>query len=843
MSKFNLDDIAKKVDLKVDEAVKKLKEAGIDIDSSIKMVGDDEVRILGLDPRRLQIDKRQDLLKKALERHKRNPQTKEVIIKDIQVEPFPKRLTKDELLKKKNELKKSLAKVEEERKDQEISEQTKLDASLQVKVEKIIVKEHDQHADEASSEEIVKPADEKQVNGKPEDESAVEKPKDTVVEELFEKKKIKAKKSVKKVKHVQKDILEGIDELNIEKEVVAVDEVKKEEETTVRPPVEKQKYVKQVFVRPNEIEMGENISVCELSALIGIKAPELLSKLMHLGVTSNINQFIDSETASLICADYNIEVNVKSVTEQDLLPLDEDKPEDLEPRPPIVTVMGHVDHGKTSLLDAIRKTNIAEFESGGITQHIGAYEVETKNGKIAFLDTPGHEAFTSLRARGANVTDIAILIVAADDGVMPQTKEAIDHIKAAGVKMVVAINKIDKDGANVEKVKTQLSEYGIIPEEWGGDYQFQEISAKKKIGIDDLLDKVLLEAELLDLKANFNKKATGVVIESRLDKHKGPIASVIVKNGTLKKGDSLVVGLVIGKVRSMFNYSGKLLKEATPSTPVEIMGLVGLPQAGEKFMVVDDDSVAKHIIELRAEKLARKGNTGVPKVSVESIFEKIKEGEIESLNIIMKADTQGSIEALKNSIMKLSNTTVKVNIIHGSVGSITESDVMLASAAGAYIVGFNVRPDQKAIQLAGSEGVDIHTYSIIYDVVNDVKNLVQGLVAPVFKENVIGRAEIRQVFNVPKVGKICGSYVLDGHIVRGANARVIRDNVVIYDGKIDSLRRFKDDAKEVTAGFECGLNISNFNDVKENDIIEVYEEIEEKRSVSDTDKDGGSKGR
>jgi translation initiation factor IF-2 len=832
LSKFNLEEVVKKADMKLDEAIEKLKDAGVSVDINNKFIGENEVKILGLDPKRLQIDKRQDLLKQALERHKRNPKPREVLIKEKRDSSQQQRLTKEELLKKKKELKMSLEKVEEERKKQERIDLEK--AILNEEVEVPLEKKETTGEEIQKSDKIEeKPAIETSATEKNEaiikdtievplvEESIEDKKKRE--EKLFEKKKAKAKKPLKKDKYLQKNILEGLDELNIEKEKIETELEKSNKKQFEEKDTKGQKVR---YKKPEKIEIGETIRVGDLSELTGIKANDLIKKLMQLGVTATINEYIDNETAALLCADYDIEVETKLLSEDKLIPQYEDREEDLTPRPPIVTVMGHVDHGKTSLLDAIRKTKVTATEAGGITQHIGAYEVETKNGMITFLDTPGHEAFTSLRSRGANVTDIAILIVAADDGVMPQTKEAIDHIKAAGVKMVVAINKIDKPNANVERVKSQLAEYGIIPEEWGGEYQFQEISAVKGIGIDDLLDKVLLEAELLDLKANANRPAEGVVIESRLDKHRGPIASVIVKNGTLKKGDNFVIGKVMGRIRGMFNSMGKPVDEASPSIPVEIMGLEDVPEAGEKLIVVESDEVAKRIVQLRKDAADKQGMGKQNKVSIENILEKIKEGKMESLNIIIKADAQGSIEALKNTLLKLSNDEVKVNIIHDSVGGIRESDILLASASNAYIIGFNVRPDNMAKQAAEREGVSIHTYSIIYDVIADVKNLVSGLTAPEMRENVLGRASVRQTFVVSKVGTIAGCHVLEGKVVRGSNARVIRNDIVVYEGKIESLKRFKDDVKEVLAGYECGIGIGKFNDIKENDIIESFVMVE-----------------
>ena len=554
-----------------------------------------------------------------------------------------------------------------------------------------------------------------------------------------------------------------------------------------------------------------------------------------MGIMANVNQSIDAESAQLLGIEYGVDVTVKTITEDDLLPVYEDKEEDLEKRPPIVTVMGHVDHGKTSLLDAIRSTSVVSGEAGGITQHIGAYEVECSNGTVTFLDTPGHEAFTTLRARGALLTDIVILVVAADDGVKPQTKEAIDHAKAAGVRIVVAINKIDKDGANPDRVKQQLAEYGIIPEEWGGEYQFQEISAKKRLHIDDLLDRVLLEAEMLDLKGNPHRPAEGVVIESRLDKQKGPVATVLVKNGTLRKGDTFISGSQFGKVRAMFNYKGLSIKDAGLSIPAEVMGFSELPEAGEKF-IVTDEKTAKQVTELRAKIAKEQQMADRGKLSLADFFSKMQEGELKELNIVLKADAQGSLEALSSSLLKLSNKEVKVNIIHDGIGAINESDVSLAVASNAIIIGFNVRPDAKAKQAAEREKVDIELYSVIYKAIDDVKLALEGLLSPEMKENIIGHVEIRQIFSAPKIGKIAGCFVVDGKVTRNSNVRVIRDSIVIFDGKLSSLKRFTDDAKEVVAGYECGLTIEKYQDIKENDVLEVYEVVEEKRTLEDVER-------
>lgn len=668
-----------------------------------------------------------------------------------------------------------------------------------------------------------------------------------------EAKKPKNKKDGKRSKSWMKTIHEGMDELTIESEV--------ENTPTISPNIDisdlldvdpdrqpKNNYNKnkpnkkvnkkqekapvKAFVRPDKVEIGEHIVISEFGSLIGVKTTELIKKLFSMGIMANVNQSIDAESAQLLGLEYGVDVTVKTITEDDLLPVYEDKEEDLEKRPPIVTVMGHVDHGKTSLLDAIRSTSVVAGEAGGITQHIGAYEVECSNGTVTFLDTPGHEAFTTLRARGALLTDIVILVVAADDGVKPQTKEAIDHAKAAGVRIVVAINKIDKEGANPDRVKQQLAEYGIIPEEWGGDYQFQEISAKKRLHIDDLLDRVLLEAEMLDLKGNPHRPAEGVVIESRLDKQKGPVATVLVKNGTLRRGDTFISGSQFGKVRAMFNYKGAAIKEAGLSIPAEVMGFSELPEAGEKF-IVTDEKTAKQVTELRAKLAKEQQMADRGKLSLADFFSKMKEGELKELNIVLKADAQGSLEALSSSLLKLSNKEVKVNIIHDGIGAINESDVSLAVASSAIIIGFNVRPDAKAKQAAEREKIDIELYSVIYKAIDDVKLALEGLLSPEMKENIIGHIEIRQIFSAPKIGKIAGCFVTDGKVTRNSSVRVIRDSIVIFDGKLSSLKRFTDDVKEVVAGYECGLTIEKYQDIKEGDILEVYEVIEEKRTLED----------
>jgi len=576
------------------------------------------------------------------------------------------------------------------------------------------------------------------------------------------------------------------------------------------------------------IRIAEVITVSDLAKRMGVKGGEVIKRLMDLGVFVNLNQVIDADVASLVASEFGYEVEKVSLEREDLLERKEDLPEQLEPRPPVVTIMGHVDHGKTMLLDAIRNTNVIGEEAGGITQHIGAYDVGLENGHVVFIDTPGHEAFTALRARGAKVTDIVVLVVAADDGVMPQTREAIDHARAANVPIIVAINKIDKPNANPEKVKKELSEYGLVPEKWGGNTLYAEVSAKQKIGIKDLLDLILLQAEVLELKANPNKLARGTIIESRLDKGRGPVATVLIQEGTLRTGDVFIAGSHYGRVRAMLNDRGQKMETAKPSTPVEVVGFNDIPEAGDPFIVVPEERIAKQITLYRHEKTREKELSRLSKVSLQELYEKIKKGEVKELNVIIKADVQGSIEAVKESLNKLSTDSIKVNILHGGIGGITETDVNLASASNAIIIGFNVRPSPKAQSLAEQEHVDVRTYSVIYEAIDDIKKALEGLLEPTYKEHILGRAQVIQLFNISKVGTVAGSLVLDGKVVKGSPARLLRDNVVIYNGRISSLKRFKDDVKDCSHGLECGIGIENFNDIKLGDIIESYE-IEEIR--------------
>ena len=577
------------------------------------------------------------------------------------------------------------------------------------------------------------------------------------------------------------------------------------------------------------LKVTEFVTVSELATMMNVPATEVIMACMNLGLMVSINQRLDAEALVVVAEEFGFKVEFVSVEIQEAIADEGDKEEDLVPRPPIVTVMGHVDHGKTSLLDNIRKTNVIEGEAGGITQHIGAYSVELNGQKITFLDTPGHEAFTAMRARGAKITDVAIIIVAADDNVMPQTIEAINHAQAAGVPMVFAINKIDKPNANPDHIKEQLAQMNYLVESWGGKYQDQEISAKKGINLDKLLEKVLLEAELLDLKANPNKKAVGTVIESTLDKGRGYVATVLVQNGTLHIGDVVLSGTYTGRVKAMFNENGKKVTEAGPSTPVQVLGLNGAPQAGDTFNVMDDDRSAREIANKREQLQRMQGIMTQKHVTLDEIGRRIAIGSFKELNIIVKGDVDGSIEAMSGSLIKLSKESVQVNVIHAAVGQISESDVLLAAASNAIIVGFQVRPSAAARKLAEKEEIEIRLYSIIYDAINDIKDAIEGMLEPVMKEEIVASVEVMEIFKISKVGTVAGCIVREGRLTRTTPIRVIRDGIVIYTGKLGSLKRFKDDVKEVTMGQDCGLNIESFNDVRVGDIVEGYEQVEVKR--------------
>ncbi len=752
-------------------------------------------------------------------------------------EPRPK--------KKKIVLKKKKKKVAEEKKEEE--KKLVPEKAEEKKETKEVEKKEEEKKEEKSAKEVhkkrvvtefqprrerAKKEKEKEKEKKeiPETKPAGKKKKEKEFKDEYEERKKKKKAKKKSAAKRARQEREELEDLLVEEEPTSLFEEEKGEAEKKEEKKKKEPSRPSTLPRKEKkIKIYETIQVGELAKLMGVKASELIKKSMQMGMPITINQSIDADTAAILADEFGYEVERAPVEEEILLQYTPPSPEELRPRPPVVTVMGHVDHGKTTLLDAIRKTDVASREAGGITQHIGAYTVKLEDGRlITFIDTPGHEAFTSMRARGAQVTDIVILVVAADDGVMDQTKEAIEHARAANVPIVVAINKIDKPDANPERVKSQLAELGLVPEEWGGDTLFANISAKNKIGIDELLELVLLQAEMLELKAAYDRPARGRIIESKLDKGRGPVATVLVQEGTLREGDVFVAGLTHGRVRAMFDSYGKRVKEATPSIPVEVLGFEEVPQAGDDFIVVEDEAKARKIAEYRQRKAREAEAAKEAKISLEKLFEKLKEGEIKELKIVLKADTQGTLEALQASLAKLSTEKVKVSVIRAGIGAISESDVMLAAASDAIVIGFNVKPTPQARETAKREKVDIKFYDVIYQLLDDVKKAMVGLLEPVYREEITGIAEVRATFKISKVGVVAGCYVKEGVINRNNKVRVIRDGVVIYTGKIASLKRFKDDVKEVPAGYECGIRIENFQDIKVGDIIEAFELKEEK---------------
>jgi len=626
----------------------------------------------------------------------------------------------------------------------------------------------------------------------------------------------------KKISFRKKEVVEGAD-LYTERAVSR----KAKRATKGKPSIQMQK--PQITVPKaikRRLKIDETIVLSDLSKRMGIKAADLIRKLMSLGVMATVNQTVDFETASLVASEFNYDIEKAAFEEESIIRVEEDEPGKRVIRPPVVTIMGHVDHGKTSLLDTIRKTRVTEQEAGGITQHIGAYNVTTDKGQIVFLDTPGHEAFTAMRARGAKVTDLVVLVVAADDGVMPQSVEAINHSKAAGVPLIVAINKIDKSGANPDRVKRQLAELGLVPEDWGGDSVFLEVSAKYNQGIEELLEMILLQAEVLELKANPDKLARGHVIEAKLDMGRGPVATLLVQEGTLRTGESVVCGIHHGKIRAMLSDRGTQISEAGPSIPVEIDGLSGVPMAGDEFLAMEHEKNAKQLSLYRSQKQRSKGLAKSSRLSLEKLYEQLKAGEVKDLNLFIKADVHGSIGALSDSLVKLSNEEVSINVVHSGTGSIVESDVSLAAVSNAVIIGFNVRATPKATELAAEENVDIRYYNVIYDVIRDTKDAIVGMMASTFEERSLGRAEVREIFHIPKIGTIAGSYVTEGKLERGQPVRLVRDGIVYHRGKIVSLRRFKDDVKEVQSGYECGISVENYNDMKVGDIVECFYLVE-----------------
>jgi translation initiation factor IF-2 len=620
----------------------------------------------------------------------------------------------------------------------------------------------------------------------------------------------------KKISFRRKSVVEGADLYDDRPRMRKARKDAKAKASTQKTQITTAKAIKR------RIKVDEVIILSDLAKRMGIKANEIIKMLMGMGVMATLNQSLDFDTASLVANEFSYEIENASFEEDAVLHVESDSEEKFTTRPPVVTIMGHVDHGKTSLLDVIRKTRVTEMEAGGITQHIGAYSVDTDKGRITFLDTPGHEAFTAMRSRGAKVTDIVVLVVAADDGVMPQTVEAINHARASEVPIIVAVNKIDKANANTDRVYRELAENGLAPEEWGGDTICVKVSAKQVMGIDTLLDMILLQAEMLELKANADRLANGHVVEAKLDSGRGPVATVLVNEGTLRTGDPIVCGIHYGKVRAMLDDVGALAMEAGPSVPVEVIGLSGVPVAGDELVALKDEKDAKQVSLHRQQKQRNKELAKSNRLSLESLFEKMKEGEVKDLRLIIKTDVDGSMEALKDSLVKLSNDEVKINVIHAATGTITESDVSLAAVSDAIIIGFNVRPTPKVQSMAQEEHVDMRFHNVIYDVIKEVKDAIVGMMASRFEEHVLGRAEVRQTFHIPKIGTIAGCYVTDGKIERGQMVRLLREGVINYEGKISSLKRYKDDAKEVQSGYECGIGIENYNDIKLGDVIECF---------------------
>jgi len=706
---------------------------------------------------------------------------------------------------------------------------------------------HDKRKDKKKKKPAV--SEEVKVTTKPQVAKPTEKNEDTDVKEVEKKKKFRRKKKPvdveetvqsKKFKKVKKAEIDKREvDAAIKRTMISIDDIATAERASAKKRrkkeqiEEQEKIIEQQELDENKIKVTEYIAVNEIANLMNVSVSDVISKCMGLGLMVSINQRLDAETITLLTDEFGFEVEFEDEYIADSLADNEDDEDTLQPRPPVVTIMGHVDHGKTSLLDYIRRANVVAGESGGITQHIGAYQVEVQDGKkITFLDTPGHEAFTAMRARGAKVTDIVVIIVAADDAVMPQTVEAINHAQAATVPIIIAINKIDKPNSNIEKIKQQLSERNILIEEWGGKYQAVEISAKTGLNVDLLLEKILLEAELLELKANPDRLARGSVIESQMEPGRGITATVLIDKGTLKVGDPFVAGNFQGRVRAMFDERNKKVNEVSPATPVLILGFEGSPQAGDVFAVVESEREAREIALKRQQLKREQDNRQVRHITLDQIAMQISQGAVKELPIIVKGDVDGSVEALADSLMKLSNKEVAVNVIHKAVGGITEGDVLLAAASQAIIIGFHVRANNNARKLAETENVDIRLYNVIYDAINEVKSALEGLLSPIVSEKFVATVEIRDTFKVPKVGTVAGCYVTDGKITRSDKIRLFRNGIVIYEGNLATLKRFKDDVKEVVAGYECGLNIANFNDIKVNDIIEAYQFVETKQKLS-----------
>ncbi len=845
MGKIKVSELAEELNLDPKDLFQRLKNEGFSVksvSSFLSLEDAEKIRELFGKRHEIIIIRKEEIEKKADEKQETES--------PVTLESQPPKRKKLVLKKKKKKEPEEIVKLEEkEEKKEEIKQEEikKEEAEAAVKKEeeeekkkpqKRVVTDFKPRKDRVFKEKAQPPVKEEKEILKEISEKEPEKEKEFKKKKKEKKFKEERKRSKKKAaaQKKPKEEREEIEDFFMEEEPTSLFEEKEEAKAQKKEKPEKEEKASErpptLPPKERKIKIYETIQVMELAKLMGVKVSELIKKSLQMGMPVTANQSIDADTAAILADEFGYQVEKAPIEEEILLQYTPPSPDELKPRPPVVTVMGHVDHGKTTLLDAIRKTDVASREAGGITQHIGAYTVKLEDGRlITFIDTPGHEAFTSMRARGAQVTDIVILVVAADDGVMDQTKEAIEHAKAAGVPIVVAINKIDKPEANPERVKSQLAELGLVPEDWGGDTLMVNISARNKIGIDELLELVLLQAEMLELKAAYDRPARGRIIESKLDKGRGPVATVIVQEGTLREGNPFVAGLTYGRVRAMFDSYGKRIKEATPSIPVEVLGFEEVPQAGDDFIVLDSEEKARKVAEYRQRKAREAEIAREAKISLEKIFEKLQQGELKELNIVLKADTQGTLEALQASLQKLSTEKVKVNVIRSGIGAISESDVMLASASNAIVIGFNVKPTSQARDAAKREGVDIKFYNVIYQLIDDVKKAMAGLLEPTYVEEVTGIAEVRATFKVPKVGIVAGCYVKEGVINRNNNVRVIRDGVVIYTGKIGSLKRFKDDVREVAAGYECGLRIEGFQDIKVGDVIEAFEVKEVKQEL------------
>ncbi len=839
MAGTTIEKFAQLLDLSVEKLISQLEEAGIKGKQASDPLTDEE---------------KQQLLTYLKSKHGQNAEApQKVTLRRKQVKTLNvdgKRKVNVEVRKKRTYVKRSV--IEEQRAAEEAerkaAEEAKRKAEEEARKQREAELEAKRKAEEAKriAEEQAKAAKAAETASKPkpeaksktqEDEAAIKKELEAdakALEKLKEKPKTAKKKPGKKKKGLLDDaVVEDDTTAKVVNPLLKKDKIK---------PIEPKKEIKiknkHGFKKPagpvvREVRIPETITVSELADRMAVKATEVIKKLMMMGEMATINQSIDQETAVLVVEEFGHKPVTVSETELEEKVIEEveDLYSDVRPRPPVVTIMGHVDHGKTSLLDYIRNSRVAAKEAGGITQHIGAYSVELPSGKITFIDTPGHEAFTAMRARGAKATDVAVIVVAADDGVMPQTIEAIQHAKSAGVAMIVAINKIDKETANPDRVMQELVQHEVVPEEWGGDVPFVKVSAKTGQGVDELLETILLVSEILELKAPYKGPAKGVILESRLDKGRGPVATVLVQAGTLHKGDMMLAGTEYGRVRSMIDDLGKQVKEATPSTPVEVIGLSGVPAAGDEMLVVPNERKAKEVAEQRKERIRQEQLKRQQKAKLEAMFNRMGEEKLEEVNVIIKADVQGSLEALRESLTKLSTDEVKVNVVSAGVGAITETDVNLAMATHAIIIGFNVRADATARKLIEQEGVDVHYFSVIYDAVDTIKRAIEGKMAPEFKEEIIGIAEVRDVFRSPKFGAVAGCMVTEGVVKRNNPIRVLRDNTVIFTGELESLRRYKEDVQEVRQGMECGIGVKDYNDVRVGDQIEVFERVETKRTL------------